>query len=171
MKRLTKAAALCLLCLALGGCDQNPPADTAEDPFWAEHRAKAQDNARRREEFARSELHAYVVSYFTDLLTELFPERNIGNFEIIIIDDAPADELLEPLNGDTDMAFELMRTANFGIEINHSKKEPEITFDERAAIMNALAEKKFTVELFFDEFNDWNYITDGEIEIQPIPGY
>lgn len=49
-------------------------------------------------------------------------------------------------------------------------KEPDITFDERRAIMEALAEKKFTIELYFEEFNDWNYITDGEIEILPIPG-
>lgn len=171
MKRPLKAAAIfAALCLALGGCEQNSPAVTTEDPFWAEHRAKAQDNARRREEFAKSEFHEYVVNYFTDLLKELFPKRNIKNFEIIISVDTASDEMLKPLNGDMDRAFELLRTAELDIEISHSKKEPDITFDERRAIMEALAEKKFTIELYFEEFNDWNYITDGEIEILPIPG-
>ena len=136
-----------------------------------QHKAEARENARRRGKFAWSELHGYAVTYFTDRLKELFPERSIGNFEVLVTYNVPTDDMPEPFNGDTDRAFEQLRTSDFTVEILHSEAGQDITFDENNAIMQALADKRFTVHLIFAEFNEWNYLTDGEIHSEPMPGY
>ena len=174
MKNTIKILLTAVLCLLLSGCGQETPSQsgtTAPDPVLDSVIERNRDAARRRGEFAESELHEYAVSYFTDLLTELFPERDIGNFEVSVMDNVPSDEMLEPLNGDNDRAFELLRTSNFDVEITHTDDEPDLTYDERDAIMQALADKRFTVHLIFAEFYEWDYITDGEIRSEPIPGY
>lgn len=165
---------LAALCIALGGCGlTEPPSETSVTVDEALERMKEQnrDAARRRGEFAESELHEYAVGYLTDLLTEIFPERDISRFEVLVEYDVPSDEMLAALNGDTDRAFELLLTANFKIGIYHSEDEPELTEDDRDRIMEALSERRFTARLVFDEFYTWNTLTDGEINIEPIPAF
>ena len=120
-RRLLNVLSVCLLLLLLSGCGQETPSQsgtTAPDPVLDSVIERNRDAAKRRVEFAESELHEYAVNYFTDLLTELFPARDIGNFEVSVTDNVPSDEMLEPLNGDNDRAFGLLRTSNFDVEIS-----------------------------------------------------
>ena len=159
----------CLACMSLCACEPEKPAVTTEFADEAQRREQLAYDAEMRRRFASSKLREYAVGLTETIFKELFPEKDIGNYEIDVSKDRPDEEEVSEVSDER--AAELFRTGNFTVSILSREGTDLLTDAERDAIMQAFAERKFTVVISLTGFWEDDIITHGEIHIEPRPMY
>lgn len=172
-RRLFMAIIFAVAGLGITACVQSPADSRDPQAVSAEEEARRerlQEAAELRAKLQKSELKTYTLNYLQALFAEVYPDVNLSGVEFAIEKNKPTQEEVDPLNGDEEKAFQLMRDADFTISIMKSDGTPCIPQEERKAFLNALGERGFTahVELGFYEYE---YIVGGEVHVEPKPMY
>ncbi|MBP5604824.1 MAG: hypothetical protein J6X60_04700 [Ruminiclostridium sp.] len=159
----------CLICSFLSACVPDKPVSVTGYADEKRRQYQLEHDAQMRAEFASSKLHEYSVELTRTIFTALFPEKDISNYMIDVTKDRPDEKEIEDVSDER--AAELFRTGNFTVSILSGEGVGLLTNEERDAIMQEFAERKFTVVLNLSGYWEDDYITDGEIHIEPIPMY
>ncbi|MBP5606329.1 MAG: hypothetical protein J6X60_12455 [Ruminiclostridium sp.] len=158
-----------LVCLLFSACVPEKPVSVTEFADEEQRLYQLKHDAEMRAKFASSKLHEYSVSFTETIFTTLFPEKDILDYKIDVTKDSPDDEEIEEVSDER--AAELFRTGNFTVSILSNEGTDPLTNTERDMIMQAFAERKFTVVLNLSGYWEDDYITDGEIHTEPKPMY
>ena len=100
---------------------------------------------------------------------ELFPDKNIDDYEIDVTKEDPTEEETE--ESDKERMAELFRTGNFTVSVLSKDGVPVFSTDERDLLMTAFAKLQFTAVINLSGFWEDDYIIEGEIHTEPRPMY